>query len=117
LGEYSVTAQNSQGIQTSSCILSAGDPFSRNASETPDIFGHQNLEDDEDDLMDFEEEERQHKRPHIHRKGMAPAFVIGLSDMELKAGDVAVGFLLIEFLIKQLKYKNGRHMRKSLFKN
>jgi hypothetical protein len=54
--------------------------------ETPNIFDDMG----EDAFMEVDSgsgEDKRHIRHKIHRKGMAPQFIIGLSDIEIKAGD------------------------------
>jgi hypothetical protein len=92
LGTYTIEAKNPHGHVRTSSTLNIGDPFNlRSQAATPNIEV-QEIDGDSDDLMDFDEEVnrgRPEKRPHIHRKGVAPNFVIGLEDMELRAGDTA----------------------------
>lgn len=103
LGVYAAQAENPNGQVKSTATLLAGDPFdaSRQQSVAPDIqFGGMFkvlviniflfLEDaqmDEDELMDFDDENQhghRHLRHHVKRKGVAPEFVVGLSDMEVR---------------------------------
>lgn len=95
LGTYSVHARNQHGEIRSMATLNIGDVFDRSGMESEEMQAEDMFDTpvNEDDLMDFEEDapDRRHSRHHhhIHRKGMAPKFVVGLSDMELKAGDTA----------------------------
>lgn len=99
LGVYHALAQNQYGEVKTSSTLNEGDPFldsSRQQSvarDTPNIFVDAENDMDEDIFLDGidggDDDKTRHPKHHIHRKGMAPTFVIGLSDMELHPGDVA----------------------------
>ncbi|KAI6227724.1 hypothetical protein M3Y99_01223100 [Aphelenchoides fujianensis] len=97
LGAYAVEAHNQHGLVRTSGLLTIGDPFDPQSSVGPPGIEIQDVE-MESELGStvgdaFGPQDDDHVlvggAHRIKRKGAAPAFVIGLHDMELKAGQTA----------------------------
>ncbi|KAK0408269.1 hypothetical protein QR680_003864 [Steinernema hermaphroditum] len=89
IGSYSVEASNVHGTVQTNGSLNVGEP--RNLK--PPVFT--GIETEEIVIQTFESyktgDKKDVRRVHLHskRKGAAPNFVVGLEDLELKAGDAA----------------------------
>uniref|UniRef100_A0A7E4UYK2 Muscle M-line assembly protein unc-89 n=1 Tax=Panagrellus redivivus TaxID=6233 RepID=A0A7E4UYK2_PANRE len=111
IGRYAVEASNIHGVvRTNAQVMvgTAGTGDNREPARSPltlpvsfhETTGTANVASPTSPRSDASDPR---KRPTIKRKGAAPSFVIGLADMELKAGDTAA------VAGKLAKKRRGRH--------
>uniref|UniRef100_A0A914Q9F2 Ig-like domain-containing protein n=1 Tax=Panagrolaimus davidi TaxID=227884 RepID=A0A914Q9F2_9BILA len=116
MGRYSVEASNVHGIVRTNAQLMIGEKlehsevpsFSQHITEPLSIQSPKRKADSEGPLSP---NDPKRIKSQIQKKGAAPSFVIGLADMELKAGDTAA---VAGKLAKKRRHRHGNDDPQSL---
>jgi hypothetical protein len=97
IGRYAVEAHNAHGEVRTNCSLSMGQPHEEEppkftAADPKQLTGDEKKSSAKKSskAVNYDEpHDMRRVRVHIQKKGTAPAFIVGLEDIELNAGDTA----------------------------